>query len=105
MILTHIISDNLEQTIEIADYLSKKKLILNPIIQEKVKGRRMTKNGKFETVEQYLLMGKTKALLFTTIDKKLRKKYPKNMPTLYSVPIVYMDWKQANELIEETVKV
>ncbi|MEZ4885203.1 MAG: hypothetical protein R3E32_10790 [Chitinophagales bacterium] len=105
MILLHVISDNLDQVIEIADYLTKKKLILNPIIQEKVKGRKLSKNGKFETIDQFLLMGKTKSLLFTMIDKKLRKKYPKNMPVLYSLPIVYMDWKQADELIEETLKI
>lgn len=105
MILLHAITGDSAQAIEIADFLVKEKLLLNPIIQEQSMGRRKTENGGFESMPQVLLMGKTKALLFYTIDKKLRKKYPDKMPILYSLPIVYMDWEQANELIEETTKV
>ena len=50
-------------------------------------------------------MGKTKALLFNTIDELLREKYPNNMPTLFSIPIVHMDWEQADELVKETAKI
>ncbi len=105
MILLHVITGDSAQAIEIADFLVEEKLLLNPIIQEQSTGRKKMNNGGFESIPQVLLMGKTKALLFNTIDKKLREKYSDNMPILYSLPIVYMDWEQANELIEETTKI
>ncbi|WP_299443305.1 hypothetical protein [uncultured Aquimarina sp.] len=105
MILIHIITDNEDRAIEIADFLNKEKLILNSMILEKVSIRERLKNGTSQSTDRILIMGKTKALLFNTIDKKLREKYSGNMPILYSLPIINMDWEQADELIKETIPV
>ena len=105
MVLLHIITNNRDQAIEIIDSLSENKLMLHGVIIEKLTGRKKTKDGAYQDVEQILVIGQTKALLFNTIDELLREKYKQDMPVLYSVPIVNMDWEQSKELINETLKV
>tara|TARA_R110002049_G_scaffold256629_3_gene432099 strand:- start:11586 stop:11906 length:321 start_codon:yes stop_codon:yes gene_type:complete len=106
MILLHIITPDQQQVWDISDYLSKEKLILNPIIIEQAQSRRIEDDGNTITSTiQYLLIGKTKGLLFNEIDLRLREQYPKNMPVFYSLPITHMDWEQADELISKTVKI
>ncbi|CAN5412056.1 hypothetical protein BH23BAC1_BH23BAC1_34010 [soil metagenome] len=105
MILLHIITNEKEQAIEIVDYLVKEKLILDAIIMENITGRKRVGKGNFKSMDQTLIIGKTKALLFNTVDEQLREKYKKNMPVLYSIPIVNMDWEQANDLIKGTAKI
>jgi uncharacterized protein involved in tolerance to divalent cations len=105
MVLLHIIVEEMDQALEIADFLVKEKLILNAVILEKVIARQAGEDGSFQSQNQILIMGKTKALLFNSVDEQLRAKYPQNMPVLYSLPIVNMDWEQSNELIQRTAKV
>jgi uncharacterized protein involved in tolerance to divalent cations len=105
MVLIHIVTDDEKQAIEITDLLIEKKLILNALMIEKTKMRRRLKDGTFETHPQTLVIGKTKGLLFNDIDLLLREKYEENMPTLYSIAIVNMDWDQADELMTETLKI
>jgi uncharacterized protein involved in tolerance to divalent cations len=106
MILLHIISPDHQQTKDISDFLSQKKLILNPIIIENAQGRKLDEvdEKSITSTAHFLLIGKTKGLLFNEIDLKLREKYPTNLPILYSLPITHMDWEQADELINKTVK-
>jgi len=105
MIIIHIICKEESQAIEIADFLIDKKLILDAVVLDRVSIREKNRQGKFVTIRQALMMGKTKGLLFQEIDRQLRLKFVENMPVLYSVPIVDMDWEQANVLISETAKV
>jgi uncharacterized protein involved in tolerance to divalent cations len=105
MILLHIITDDNDQAVEIADFLIKEKLMLSAAILENISGRRRTSDDEIQSIRQTLIIGKTKALLFNTIDEHLRKKYKEHMPIIYSLPIVNMDWEQANELIQGTTKV
>jgi uncharacterized protein involved in tolerance to divalent cations len=105
MVLIHIVTDSEEQAIEITDMLIEKKLILNALMIEKTKMRKRAKDGAFEMHPQTLVIGKTKGLLFNDIDLLLREKYSKNMPTLYSIAIVNMDWDQADELMAETLRI
>ena len=105
MIVIHILTKDSSQANEIAEYLVAKKLMLNAITTDKVMVTRSGSDGKIKNETNFLLMGQTKALLFNTIDEKLRSKYGKEMPALYSVPIVNMDWEQANELVTKTVRV
>lgn len=100
MILIHIRSTSLEQTNEIIDFLMSEDLILEPIVTEKVSLRKKNQSGIFENENQFLLMTKTRALLFGKIEYLLKKKYGENMPDLYSLPIVNMDWKKAESLQE-----
>jgi hypothetical protein len=53
----------------------------------------------------FLILAKTKALLFNTVDQALIDKYPDNVPSIYSTPILNMDWDQTNDLRENTTKV
>lgn len=105
MVLIHIVTNTEEQAIEITDLLIERKLILNALLIEKANMRKRLKDGTFETHPQTLVIGKTKGLLFNDIDLLLREKYGDNMPTLYSIAIVNMDWDQADELMAETLKI
>lgn len=105
MIVIHIVAKGEKQAVEIVDFLVENKLILNAVMIEKAVVRSKNQEGELESITQTLIMGKTKALLFNTIDQDLREKYPSDMPVLYSVPIVNMDWEQADELVKETAKV
>jgi uncharacterized protein involved in tolerance to divalent cations len=105
MVLIHIVTNTEDQAIEITDLLIERKLILNALLIEKANMRKRLKDGTFETHPQTLVIGKTKGLLFNDIDLLLREKYGKEMPTLYSIAIVNMDWDQADELMTETLKI
>ena len=104
MILLHVVAESKNQAVEIADYLIENKLLLDAVITEKVVVRKQNKDGKFHSIDQALVMGRTKSLLFNYIDQKLRKRYPDDMPLVYSVAIVNMDWEQSNLLISKTAK-
>ena len=105
MILIHIVPQQNSAADEIVDLLVEKKLILNAMIHENIRIRQKSKEGKIENIRRTLVVGKTKALLFNIIDELLREMYGNEMPVLYSIPIVHMDWEQAEELMEETEKV
>ena len=93
------------QATEIADYLIEEKLILEAVIFNAVIVREKSDDGRFNSVEKTMIIGKTKSLLFNYIDQKLRALYKDNMPVLYSVAIVNMDWEQSDLLISKTAKV
>jgi hypothetical protein len=105
MILINIVSKSENQAIEIVDFLIENKLILDAVIFEKVSTRERCENGTVQSLRKILIMGKTKALLFKVIDKRIREKYDHDMPVLFSVPILDMDWEQADRLVNETAKV
>ncbi|MGB5273401.1 MAG: hypothetical protein WBN39_05040, partial [Flavobacteriaceae bacterium] len=85
--------------------LTDRKLLLHAMLFEKTVYQKNSNTGKLESVEKVMVMGKTKALLFNTINKILLKKYPDQMPMLYAVPIVYMDDEQITTLRAKTAKV
>lgn len=105
MVLLHIITHDQKIATEICDYLVDRKLILNAVVMEQVHVRKLDSSNKLVSEPRILIMGKTKALLFDKIDRELREIYANQMPVLYSIPIVSMDWEQARELADETVKV
>ena len=98
MILIHITSTSQEQIHEIVDWLSEEKLILHPIILEKVVLRSKNENGSFINEKQFLVMAKARALMFGKIEYLMKKKFKEEMPDLYSLPIVNMDWQKAELL-------
>ncbi len=51
------------------------------------------------------MTGKTKALLFNSIDEIIKKHYPDNPPVLYATPIVQMEWEQSRRLLDNVAKV
>lgn len=104
MVLIHIICDSPTQANEIVDFLIDEELMLNAFLSNKTLYKRK-KNGKEESLEQTLVMGTTKALLFNTINERIKKKFAKNPPPTYAMPIIYMDEHQNLELQTKTQKV
>ena len=105
MVLVHVICKHQKQADEIIAFLLKENLVLDAWVSEKAVFMNREDQYLGNKKRQILIMCKTKALLFNKIDTALQGKYPKNMPILYCVPIIYMNEKQAQRLREETVKV
>ncbi len=90
MIQLRVSSKSEKQILEIAELLIKEHyaIDLNILSNHKILS---LENGKIVTNELFLLTGKTKGLLFTSIDKLLNEKYPNDLSEIYSLPIVQMD--------------
>lgn len=95
--LLHIVTEQEKQAYEIVDFLTSEKLIIEAVIQG-VTVRKKDENGQSFNQNQFLIMAKTKALLFNHINLLLKQKYIENMPVLYSLPVLNMEFEQANQL-------
>lgn len=104
MVLIHIICDSPAQANDIVDFLIDEKLMLNALVSNKILHKRL-KNDRKKSFEQTLVMGTTKALLFNKINKQIKKKFAKNFPLIYAMPIIYMDEHLNLELQTKTQKV
>lgn len=104
MIQLSVCSTDLSQIEEIAVLLLKERLIVSVRIYSEMRLLELEK-GEIKETKTFQLTGKTKALLFPAIDQKLRELYADNIPEIYSLAIVNMDWEQADKLISETAKV
>ncbi|WP_396633121.1 divalent cation tolerance protein CutA [Maribacter sp. R86514] len=105
MILARIIVKTKKQAEEIARLLLTQKLIYSANIISNKAFNKNEENGEITFEKKTIIEGKTKALLFTTINKVLRQKYPENMPLIYAVPIIYMDDEQIQLLRDQTAKI
>ncbi|WP_047545408.1 divalent cation tolerance protein CutA [Psychroserpens sp. Hel_I_66] len=105
MIQLNIITKNEDQANRITDLLHEHGLVVNEYILKEVVGRLPNQEGKLTNVDEVLIVGVTKALLFNTINKLIRVHYPKDTPIIYAVPIVYMDEIQTQDVISETAKI
>ena len=95
------ISSKSEKKIEaIAELLLKEKLAMDLNIKRNIE--RLELVGE-KVISSYitLITCKTKGLLFPYIDKRLNELYKDNLPEIYSLPIVHMDWEQAEKLTNE----
>lgn len=105
MILAHIMAHNSIQALDIINLLMDKKLLLQAAVSDKTMYQKKSADGTLISENRTLIIGKTKALLFTTINEVLKKHFSEEMPMLYSVPIIYMDDELATLLRENTAKV
>ena len=105
MILGYIIAKNKKHAKEIAKLLLAQDLIYSASISTKKVFSKNIVTGKVEYEKLTIIEGKTKALLFSTINQMLRVTYPENMPMFYAVPIIYMDAEQTQTLRNQTAKV
>jgi uncharacterized protein involved in tolerance to divalent cations len=105
MILAHIMANNQEQAIDIIHLLMDKKLLLQAAISEKIIFQKKTGSGKLVSEKRILIIGKTKALLFSTINELLKTTFKDSMPMLYAVPIIYMDDSLAHLLRKNTANI
>lgn len=104
MIQLRIESDNKEELKRIATHLLKNKLVIDVDLEGPIV-RLLGDEAVGSTRELYRITAKTKALLFPHIDDQVRKLCPNDVPELFSIPIVHMDWEQAAMLVNEVVNV
>jgi len=105
MVQINIITKHAKQANEITALLYSRKLIVNEYILKEVVGRLPNDQNELTNVDEVLIVGTTKALLFNTIVSTLKEKYPDNLPVVYAVPIVYMEESQTEALKANTAKV
>jgi len=107
MILVHIITKTRPQAIEIIDKLLEEKLLFNAMLSRKRVFEKDTLTGGLTSSIHTLIIGKTKSLLFNTINKTLHEKYDhtNQMPSLYCLPIVYIDPQRAEGISQRTIEV
>jgi uncharacterized protein involved in tolerance to divalent cations len=100
MIFLRILSKSEAKIEAIAKLLLSEKLVIDVNIKRHVERAELI-DGELKCTRIVLLTAKTKAVLFDSLDKLLNDKYPNHMPEVYAMPIMQMDWKQANELKKE----
>ena len=97
MIQLVIATRSKEQLEEISEYLLTYHLIISIEFHPDIR-RIEIENGKIKNYTIHYITGKTKSLLFSKIDARIRKKYQDNIPEIFSNPITDMDWAPANKL-------
>ena len=104
MIQLVIASKSKEQLEEIAGYLLKSRLIISIDFHQDIR-RMELENSTLKNCNFHFITGKTKPLLFSEIDFRLRNKYKDNIPEIYAHPIINMDWVLVEKLRSETEKI
>ena len=104
MIQLVIASKSQNQLEEIAEYLLTNHLVLSIDFHQDLR-RMELQDGKMVNSTIHFITGKTKSLLFSEIDRRLRKQYPDDIPEIYSHPITDMDWELVNKLKTDTEKI
>jgi len=97
MILLRIVSKNEAMLDEVAGFLLKENLAIDVNMKRHLERIELV-DGFITSVRLFLLTAKTRSLLFETIQLKLREKYGNNLPEIYALPIVNMDWKSADDI-------
>lgn len=97
MVLLRISSESEKQIEEIAGFLLREKLAIDVNLKRNVE-RLNYIDGKIQMSKIQLLTAKTKAALFPQIDENLKDLCKPNMPEIYSLAIIHMDWEQSQQL-------
>ncbi len=105
MMTLQIVSHDKDLLNTIADDLLKEKLIANAFLTEEVTTKTIDKDDKVITSTQYSLKGISKSLLFNRINQRLRAQYGKEMPLLYSEPIIMIDPEQTEEILSNVISI
>lgn len=100
MIFLRIVSSNESQIEQIAQLLLIEKMVIDVNIKRHIE-RALVVNGQLECSKVFLLTAKTRAILFSSIDKLVNDEFSENLPEIYALPIMEMDWKQADQLRKE----
>ena len=104
MIQLVIASRSKEQLEEISEYLLTNHLIISIEFHPDIR-RIELENGEIKNYTIHYITGKTKSLLFSKIDARIREKYQDNIPEIFSNPITDMDWQLASKLKSGTEKI
>ena len=104
MIQIQIITNRPQEARQLASQLIEEKLILDAKI---MKFDKIGAKGRVyrRSISQYMVIGRTKALLFPVINRFVRKRAQSKSLEIYSVPIVHMDEHQAAILRKSLAKV
>jgi uncharacterized protein involved in tolerance to divalent cations len=102
MILLHIAAADDKQLLEIAEVLLKEQLVADVRI-DTIRKLELNAAGKIAEVPRYLLICKTKALLFSLIVERLNAEYNNILPEIYALPLVSMERSQ-EELVRQKTK-
>jgi len=104
MIQIQITTNTSQQARQLASKLISEKLVLDAKI---IKCDKIGAKGRVfkRSIQQHMIIGSTKALLFPIINKFVVKHSPKSAPEVYSLPIVHMDDQQAMLLRKTLTKV
>lgn len=97
MIHLHIVCSTKEEAVSVAKKLIEENLITDVDLRTGMH-RLMIENGLPILKEKFEITAKTKSLLFNEIDQQLRLTCGKNLPEIYSTPILQMDWEQVNDM-------
>ena len=89
---------------EVAVILLERRLAIDVDIDRDVE-RLIYENHKVHIKQLYVLTASTKSLLFPKIDSLLRQKFGDQVPEIYGLAIVHMDWDQKEHLTEDLEKV
>ena len=104
MITLKIITPNSDSADKVAEYLLKEKLILEAVIQDKIRTKELI-NNQIITSSKVQISALTKALLFEKINSELKEKFSGLVFTIHSMPVVYMDWERQKELVQQVTNV
>ncbi len=94
------------QVKKIAEVLLTEDFVVDVNLKSGIK--RVEYNGKsIVSKDIFLMTAKTKSLLFKNIDQRIRDLYPEkeNLPEIYSIPIVHMDWEQSKQIQSDVMQV
>ena len=105
MIFLRISSKSEEKINKIVELLLKEKLAINLNIKRGVDRVVDYKKDQVVTVPICVLTGKTKGLLFPLIEKRIEKEFSDEMPEIFSLPIIHMDWNQSIQLSQDLMPV
>jgi uncharacterized protein involved in tolerance to divalent cations len=105
MVFIRVSSNDEQQLRDIAGLLLKEHLVMDVDMRTDIDRMTLSPHGELRSHKTCLLTAKTKGLLFNDIDKLIRAHYPDTLPEVYSLPIVYMDWDQADLLTREVKQV
>lgn len=89
MILVYLISNSADEAEDIAMSLLKKKLIYSANIINKAKSMRWEKE-KIVTLERTIVLAKTKAVLYPSIEKTIKEIQTTGTVVLFSMPLSQM---------------
>ena len=95
--MIHLTVEDAEKAREITDQLLIQRLSNHVEIIEKGFSR-MWQNGKIITQECFLLLIKTKALLYLQVENLIRRLHPEGTTKMFSVPITQIDQDYFNDL-------
>lgn len=97
MVFLRIVGKNEFVIREIAKMLLKEHLVIDVNLKLEVE-RLEYEAEEVKSRKVFLMTAKTKGLLFPKIDELIRQEFINSLPEIYTLPIVHMDWEQAEKL-------